>query len=154
MIVFDLRCAAQGHVFEGWFGSTADYEAQQERGLVSCPLCGSADVAKAAMAPAVPAKGNSRPDMQISARADMFAAAPAEVKAMLAAAAAVQKKLLAGSESVGARFADEARAIHLGEKHARPIHGRASRAEAVELIEEGIAIAPLPFAVPDAAEEN
>jgi hypothetical protein len=111
-----------------------------------------ADVAKAMMAPAVPAKGNSRPDPEKAA--DLFAAAPAEVKAMLAAAALVQKTLLAGSESVGARFADEARAIHLGEADARPIHGRASRDEARALIEEGVEIAALPFPVPDPAAEN
>jgi hypothetical protein len=152
VIVFDLKCGGRGHVFEGWFGSSADFEEQKARGLVSCPLCGSADVAKAMMAPAVLAKGNSRPDPEKAA--DLFAAAPAEVKAMLAAAALVQKTLLAGSESVGARFADEARAIHLGEADARPIHGRASRDEARALIEEGVEIAALPFPVPDPAAEN
>ena len=58
MIIFDLKCAPQGHVFEAWFGSTDDYEAQRARGLVSCPLCGSAEVDKAPMAPRVGAKGN------------------------------------------------------------------------------------------------
>ena len=152
MIVFDLRCGRRGHVFEAWFGSSADYEDQKARGLVNCPMCGSADVGKAIMAPAIPAKGNKRagPDRA----ADLFAAAPAEVKAVLAAAAAVQKKLIAGSESVGARFADEARAIHLGEAEPRPIHGRATPDEARALAEEGVDFAPLPFPVPDAAEEN
>jgi hypothetical protein len=153
MIIFDLKCGSQGHVFEAWFGSSGDYESQRERGLVSCPLCGSADVAKAPMAPAVPAKGNTR-SAALSPPSDTFTAAPAEVKAMLAAAAAVQKKLLEGSEAVGARFADEARAIHLGEAPQRPIHGRASPEQAEALADEGIAIAPLPFPVPDAAEEN
>jgi hypothetical protein len=153
VIVFDLKCAARGHVFEGWFGSSADYEDQQARGLVSCPLCGSGEVAKAVTAAAVPAKGNSRRAWP-GPGADFLAGTPAEVKAMLAAAAAVQKKLLAGSEGVGARFADEARAIHLGEAEARAIHGRATPDEAASLVEEGIAIAPLPFPVPDAAEEN
>ena len=153
MIIFDLKCAAQGHVFEGWFGSSEDYEAQQARGLVSCPLCGSAEVSKAPMAPAVPAKGNARSG-EVLPPSDLFSAAPAEVKAMLAAAAAVQKKLLAGSEGVGDRFADEARAIHLGEADARPIHDRATREQAESLVEEGVAIAPLPFPVADPAEEN
>ena len=152
MIVFDLKCGGRGHVFEGWFGSSADYEDQKTRGLVSCPLCGSADVTKAMMTPAVPAKGNSRAEPNKAA--DLFAAAPAEVKAMLAAAAAVQKRLLASSEGVGARFAEEARAIHLGEADARAIHGRASPEEARALIEEGVEIAPLPFPVPDPATEN
>ena len=59
MIVFDL-CCADGHRFEGWFGSSEDFAAQQARGLVACPTCGSAEVAKAPMAPAVPKKGNQR----------------------------------------------------------------------------------------------
>lgn len=153
MIIFDLKCGAGGHVFEGWFGSSADYEEQQARGLVSCPLCGSTEVDKAVMAPAVPAKGNRRTAAGAGAT-DLVTAAPAEVKAMLAAAALVQKKLLAGSESVGSRFADEARAIHLGEADARPIHGRATPDEALALAEEGVEFAPLPFPVPDASEEN
>jgi hypothetical protein len=137
MIIFDLKCG-QGHVFEGWFGSSADYDDQQARGLVTCPMCGAAEVSKAPMAPAVPAKADASPG----------------VKEMLAAAAAVQKRLLEGSDAVGARFADEARAIHHGEAANRPIHGRATRAEAVSLVEEGVPIAALPFPVIDPADEN
>ena len=153
MIIFDLKCASQGHVFEGWFASSADYEDQQERGLLTCPLCACPQVSKAPMSPAVSAKANTLPAAP-SPTSNLFSAAPAEVKAMLAAAAAVQKKLLAGSESVGDRFADEARAIHLGEADARPIHGRASRDEAQALIDEGVEIAALPFPVPDPTAEN
>ena len=40
MIVFDLSCD-QGHRFEGWFGSSGDFADQRERGLLSCPQCGS-----------------------------------------------------------------------------------------------------------------
>jgi len=147
VIIFDLRCAPAGHVFEAWFGSSADYEDQRGRGLVACPVCGSAEVAKAPMAPAVPAKSNAAP-------ASHFSAAPEQVKAMMAAAAAVQKQLLATSESVGERFADEARAIHLGEADRRPIHGRATRAEAESLIDEGIPVAPLLFPVAEPGTEN
>ena len=141
MIIFDLRCRAQGHVFEAWFGSSDDYEAQQGRGLVSCPVCGSAEVAKAPMAPSVGVKGNRT-------------ASPRQVKEMLAAAAGAQKRLLEGSEPVGERFSDEARAIHLGEAEARAIHGRATPAEARSLIEEGVPIAPLPFPVTEPGTEN
>jgi hypothetical protein len=148
VIIFDLKCAA-GHVFEAWFGSTADYEGQKKRGLVACPLCGSAEVAKAPMAPAVPAKGNSRPTAP-----EGVSGGPADVKAMLAAAAAMQKKILEQSEGVGERFADEARAIHLGEKQARAIHGRATREQAESLVEDGIPVAPLPFPVAEPGTEN
>ena len=151
MIIFDLKCAPSGHVFEAWFGSTADYEAQKARGLVSCPLCGSPDVDKAPMAPAVGAKGNSKAP---AATPDLYSGDAAQVKAMLAAAAAMQKKLLAGSEGVGDRFADEARAIHLGEAEVRAIHGSATRAQAESLIEDGVPVAPLPFPVADPGAEN
>ena len=133
MIIFDLKCGAQGHVFEAWFGSSEDYEAQAARGLVSCPICGAAEVDKAPMAPRVGAKGNQADGIP-----------PAAVKAALAGMAEVQKQLLAGSEHVGDRFPNEARAIH----------GRASPTEAASLRDEGIPIAPLPFAVPDPGTEN
>ena len=143
MIIFDLKCAAQGHVFEAWFGSTEDYEGQRATGLVACPICGGADVDKAPMAPKVGAKGNQG-----------GGPSPAAVKAMMSDMAAAQKTLLETSEHVGDRFPDEARAIHLGEAEARSIHGRATAADADSLRDEGIPIAPLPFPVPDPGEEN
>ena len=163
MIIFDLKCAPGGHVFEAWFGSSGDYEQQQARGLVSCPLCGSDDVGKAVMAPSVGAKGNrsrspapepGREESEAKAAPELYSGDPESVKTMLAAVAAVQRKLLEGSESVGDRFAEEARAIHLGEKEKRAIHGKASRAEAESLIEDGIPVAPLPFPVVEPGEEN
>lgn len=141
MIVFDLRCAIQGHVFEGWFGSSEDYEAQRARGLVSCPVCGGGEVEKAPMAPNVAAKGNSAPDA-------------ASVKKALAEMADLQKRMLEKSDNVGDRFPDEARAIHLGEAEARAIHGRATPEEAKNLTDEGVPVAPLPFPVVEPGEEN
>ncbi|HWT13679.1 MAG TPA: DUF1178 family protein [Allosphingosinicella sp.] len=143
MIIFDLKCDPQGHVFEAWFGSSADYEEQGRRGLLCCPICGSAQVGKAPMAPQVGPKGNARSDVS-----------PAATKAMLAEMAKLQKKMLEQSDFVGDRFPDEARAIHLGEAEARAIHGRASRADAESLAEEGIPVSPLPFPVPEPGEEN
>jgi hypothetical protein len=164
MIIFDLKCAPAGHVFEAWFGSSGDYEDQQARGLVACPLCGSEQVSKAVMAPSVGAKGNrSRPvaspvsdhaGQAGPASPELFSGDPESVKTMLAAVAAVQRKLLEGSESVGDRFAEEARAIHVGDKEKRAIHGRASREEAESLIEDGIPVAPLPFPVVEPGDEN
>ena len=152
MIIFDLKCGSGGHVFEAWFGSSEDWESQKARGLVSCPLCGAGEVEKAVMAPNVAPKGNRMP---AATRApELFSGAPERVKAMLAAAAAIQRKMLENSESVGARFAEEARAIHLGEAEARAIHGHATRAEAESLIDEGVPVAPLPFPVAEPGEEN
>ncbi|MDO9489909.1 MAG: DUF1178 family protein, partial [Sphingomonadaceae bacterium] len=123
MIVFDLRCA-HAHVFEAWFGSSDDYEGQRTRGLVACPICGDTDVAKAAMAPAVPAKGNRAPSAGSASTPQPVAAHPPEmVKAMLAAMAEVQAKVEANCDYVGDRFADEARAIHHGERESRGIYG-------------------------------
>jgi len=144
MIVFDLRCAPQGHVFEGWFGSSAEYEAQRAGGLVACPVCGSAAIAKAPMAPRLASGAAAAADEP----------SPAAIKAMLAAMAKLQKQQLAKSEPVGDRFPDEARAIHLGEAEARAIHGRATRADAASLAEDGIPVAPLLFPYVEPGEEN
>ena len=164
MIIFDLKCAPAGHVFEAWFGSSGDYEDQQARGLVACPLCGSEEVTKAVMAPAVGAKGNrARPAAAPvldhaegvgAGSGQLLSGDPESVKTMLAAVAAVQRKLLEGSESVGDDFAEEARAIHAGDKEKRAIHGRASRADAESLIEDGIPVAALPFPVVEPGDEN
>lgn len=143
MIIFDLKCVGQGHVFEAWFGSSEDYADQKGRGLVSCPLCGSAEVEKAPMAPAVGAKGNQNQGLP-----------PEQMKALLGAMAEAQKKMLESSEHVGQRFVDEARAIHLGEAEARAIHGQATPEQADELREEGIPVAALPFPVIPPETEN
>jgi hypothetical protein len=126
MIVFDLQCEESGDRFEAWFRSSADYEDQRERGLVQCPMCQSNRVAKAPMAPRVPKKGNTLNLGQL---------------------AAFQAELLKGSDWVGDRFAEEARAMHLGEIEQRPVHGNATAAEAKSLIEEGIPVAPLPLPI-------
>jgi hypothetical protein len=148
MIVFDLKCG-DGHVFEAWFGSSEDYEDQRGRGLVQCPLCGSGEVGKAVMAPSVGRKGNSG-----AAEAGMVTSDPQAVKAMLTALAEAQKRVLANSDFVGDRFAEEARAIHVGESANRAIHGRATPAQTQSLIEDGISVSPLPFPVIEPGQEN
>ena len=146
MIVFDLKCS-EAHVFEAWFDSSADYEAQKARGLVSCPMCGSEDVDKAVMAPAVSAKGNR-------------IVPSAERQAETARLQALRAEVEANCDYVGRNFASEARARHQTAESAdepadpekpgailppRGIYGEASLAEAVDLISEGIPVAPLPF---------
>ena len=152
MIVFDLRCARTGHVFEAWFGSTEDFEAQQARGLVCCPLCGDQDIEKAVMAPRVGAKGNQLPAVQMSA--PMIAPSPELAKDMLRTLAEMQRRILEQSDYVGERFADEARSIHLGEAPARSIYGKASPDETRSLLEEGIDVAPLLLPVVVPGKEN
>lgn len=147
MIVFDLKCSG-GHVFEAWFGSSADYEAQRGKALIACPVCGDASVEKAVMAPNVAAKGNQRSD------APSPAAGRPDPKALMAALAEAQAKMLEGSKWVGLAFADKARAMHLGEEPHATIHGQASVAEAKALIEEGVPVAPLPLPVVPPEQRN
>ena len=128
MIVFDLQCQDSGDVFEAWFQSGADYEEQSARGLVQCPVCQSTRIAKAPMAPRVPAKSSGEPSP-------------------LALLAEAQAAALKDSEWVGDRFAQEARAIHQGESEARAVHGNATVAEAKSLIDDGVPVAPLPLPV-------
>jgi hypothetical protein len=148
MIVFDLSCHA-GHRFEGWFGSSADYEDQRGRGLLACPHCGSAEVVKAPMAPAVPAKGNARAEAHLPAPTRPMANTPMppEMQKALEALAKAQAEVLKNSTWVGDKFADETRKMHYGERDEAPIHGQATLAEAKALIEEGVPVAPLPFPV-------
>lgn len=148
MIVYDLSCR-DGHRFEGWFGSSADFEDQRARGLLCCPGCGSSDVTKAPMAPAVPAKGNSKQEVlpPESPRPMANTPMPPEMQKALAALAKAQAEALKNSTWVGDKFAEETRKMHYGERDEAPIHGQASLAEAKALIEEGVPVAPLPFPV-------
>lgn len=160
MIVFDLACAPAGHVFEIWFGSSSDYEGQKARGLVTCPYCGATDVDKAVMAPNVAAKGNQRSTASLpvpASDAPVPAAtmpSPEQFKELVSKLAEVQTKMLEGSDYVGGKFAEEARSMHFGEQDSRPIHGETSSDEAKALIEEGIAVAPLPLPVRRPGREN
>lgn len=146
MIVFDLSCA-DGHRFEGWFASGDDFAVQRERGLVECPQCGSPEVAKAPMAPAVPRKGNQRVAPAETKQPVAGGAMPVEVAEALGKLAKAQAQALARSTWVGDKFAEQSRAMHYGERDAETIHGRASLREAQELRDEGIPVAALPFPV-------
>ena len=155
MIKYQLKCK-NDHTFEGWFASSADFTAQAGRGLVSCPVCGSVEIGKAPMAPRVPRKGNQlvaaptkapAPTPEAPATAVAGGTLPPEAAQMMQALVTLQQQMVANSRWVGDRFAEDARAMHYGDKPAAPIHGRASREEAESLSEEGIAVAPLPFPV-------
>jgi hypothetical protein len=148
MIVFDLSCTG-GHRFEGWFGSSADFEDQRDRGLLTCPTCGVSAVTKAPMAPAVPAKGNARAEVlpPEGPRPMANTPMPPEMQKALVALAKAQAEALRNSTWVGDKFAEETRKMHYGERDEAPIHGQASLAEAKALIEEGVPVAPLPFPV-------
>ncbi|MEO0699066.1 MAG: DUF1178 family protein [Pseudomonadota bacterium] len=153
MIVFDLTCE-HGHRFEGWFGSSDDFESQLSRGLVACPECGTSAVMKAPMAPAVPAKSNTKAERLPVAKARDDSKAPvanhempAEVQQAMAKLAEAQAAALKNSTFVGGDFAKQSREMHYGERDETPIHGQATLKEAKELVDEGVPVAPLPFPV-------
>ena len=130
MIRYQLVCK-KNHSFEGWFRDSAAYEAQAKKGLLSCPNCDSKKITKAPMAPAVSKKGE-------------LAEAAAKAKTMREFVLNVRKHVEENAEYVGNRFPDEARAIHYGDAEERQIYGEATLGDARELIEEGIAVAPIP----------
>lgn len=159
MIVFDLQCQANGHRFEGWFASSDDYARQQERGLVSCPECGAVDVIKAPMAPRLARKGNQLPAPVPSAPPPSTqpmanGKLPPEALKVMQAMAAMQAEALKQSTWVGDNFAEDARAMHYGERDAEPIHGEATIEQAKELWDEGIEVMPLPFPVAPPGKAN
>jgi hypothetical protein len=155
MIRYALACD-NGHDFESWFPSSASYDAQAERGLVECPLCGSAKVGKQLMAPALGRKGSLKaeperptvpPPSVPSAPAPMALLSEREqaIRAMLKA---VREHVTKTADYVGDSFADEARKMHYGESEHRSIYGQANLNEAKALIEEGIEVHPIPI-LPD-----
>lgn len=131
MIRYNLICA-KDHEFEGWFSSSSDYDDQAASGLVSCPACGTKKVEKAIMAPAVK---TARKAEARDAKAAM---------AMTAMAAKIRSEIGKNCENVGDNFAEEARAIHYGEKPERGIYGSTTPEESAELQDEGIEAHPLP----------
>jgi hypothetical protein len=134
MIRFSLRCD-QAHRFDSWFGSGADFDRLSSSGLLACAVCGSMQVEKDLMAPAIAA--SAPPD---SAGPLSAPASPAEQ-----ALAELRRRIESESEDVGRGFAAEARRIHEGSAPQRPIIGEARPAEAKALIEDGIPVAPLPW---------
>ena len=138
MIKYNLICRAD-HEFEGWFSSSSDYEVQRKKRLVQCPHCGSAKVEKAIMAPNV--STSRKKDAIASQQKDAQKTAMAM---MNKAAQTIRKDIEDKCDYVGDKFADEARAIHYGEKEERGIYGKATLEEATELQDEGVTIAPLP----------
>ena len=153
MKVLDLQCAHQ-HSFEGWFGSEDDYASQLARGLVNCPLCGDATIQKMLSAPrlnlrASRQQASAQHTDEPSTGADAGSTGVAlghvtPIPELQARFLRAMREVMANTEDVGERFADQARAMHHGDMDARSIRGRTSPEVALELIEEGISVLPLP----------
>lgn len=134
MIKYRLICDLD-HEFEGWFRDSADFDIQSDEGLIECPACGSGDVRKAVMAPAIARGKGSRQERLAAIHKDM-------ANAVERARTYVEKNF----DYVGEKFPEEARKIHYGESKERGIYGEASRKEVKALVDEGVQIAPLPGA--------
>ena len=146
MKVLNLQCG-EGHGFEGWFASHDDYDAQRSRGLLTCPVCNSAEVSKLPSAPRLNLGAEGpRPAASATVPAEAAPQALAQVSPQQLQAAWMKmvRHVMAHTEDVGTQFAEEARKIHYGEREERNIRGQASRAETEALLEEGIDILPLP----------
>ena len=163
MKVLDLQCLL-GHTFEGWFSSEDDFQQQLSSGFLSCPVCGEVQVAKLPSAPRLNLSGASdtpaapeRPPRSVGSGAAP-AATPAEAVAALppqalqAAWLHMVRRVMAHTEDVGQRFAEEARRMHYGEVQERGIRGQATAEQTAELLDEGIAVMPLP--IPDGFKDT
>lgn len=155
MIHYALRCGG-GHAFDGWFNGSAGFEAQAAQGLLTCPVCGGADVQRALMSPSLN-KGGLRRGGDIAATAEAAAPAPVvtdvasrattlplpdHVRAMLQR---IRTEVEKSCDYVGPEFANVARRIHVGEEPPRPIYGEATQEEAAALEEDGIETARVPW---------
>jgi hypothetical protein len=134
--VLDLHCSHH-HSFEGWFASEDDYQSQLSRGLVECPLCGDTAVSKKLSAPRLNL-GAAQPE----SRQEVISMPDASLQA---AWLKMVRHVMANTDDVGDRFAEEARRIHYGEAQERGIRGQASREETEALLEEGVGVLPLPI---------
>ncbi|HJV81747.1 DUF1178 family protein [Noviherbaspirillum sp.] len=130
MKVYNLSCE-HDHRFEGWFSSEGDFSAQLGKGLIQCPVCESHGIRKLPSAPRLNLSASQAPQTDVSTQIQ------AEVIEMM-------RKIVANSEDVGERFAEEARRIHYNEAPERAIRGTASKSECTALAEEGIEVMSLP----------
>jgi hypothetical protein len=135
--VLDLQCS-QLHVFEGWFASEDDFQSQLTRGLVSCPLCGDSVVTKKLSAPRLNLSTSATPQ-------EVAAANHSELAQLQSALLTMARHVVANTTDVGDRFPEEARKMHYGETEHRNIRGQATPEETEALIDEGIAVMPLPL---------
>ena len=143
MIRYDLVCE-HAHEFDGWFDSNDAYEDQHKKGYVSCPVCGSVEIAKQLMAPGIPAKKNKLKAEPEKTQNLLASSQTPEVKEFIKTVRKMRKEIEKSADNVGDNFAEEARKIHYKEAPARGIFGQATIGEAKELIEEGVEVMPLP----------
>lgn len=134
MIVFELTCPDH-HRFEGWFASGDDFESQKARGLLSCPICSDSSIEKLLTAKIGTSEAGLPRETQPTVRVKV--AQPRNISELI-------DVILLNTENVGEEFPAEARRMHYMETPRRNIRGVATREETEDLLEEGIAVMPLP----------
>ncbi|WP_170416638.1 DUF1178 family protein [Ruegeria atlantica] len=140
MIQYSLKCS-RDHTFDSWFQSAAAYDKLASTGMVTCVVCGDANVEKAIMTPRVRPARNAKTSEQQEKPIDVATPSP-DIEKVLAD---LRRKVEENSDYVGKDFAKEARKIHLGDAPERAIYGEAKPDEAKALIEDGVPVSPLPF---------
>jgi hypothetical protein len=144
MKVLNLRCS-NGHAFEGWFASDDEFMEQNGSGLLMCPLCADSVVTRLPSAPRLNLSGAREPQTTNEAAAPAPVAAESQTVVLQTMWMKAVRHVLANTEDVGERFAEEARRIHYGEAPARGIRGQVDAEQREELIDEGIEIFALPL---------
>ena len=133
MIVFNLICKICSVEFEGWFENTKEFNNQKRKKIINCPSCDSTSITKSLSAPNLPAKNNSKKNIQLK-------------KAFSNNIKKYKKIVEKNFEYVGDKFTEEAKKMKYGEKEERPIYGEATIEQTKELAEEEINVVPLPWA--------
>jgi hypothetical protein len=148
MIRYSLTCE-HDHVFESWFRDSAAFDSQSRDSLVSCPVCGSADVKKSLMAPSVVT--SRRKSVTPAAPVPAPTPDPAPVALLDERAQKLRnlmrelrEHVMRTTDDVGPAFPEQARKMHEGEMEHRAIRGEASADDVQALLEDGIDIMPLP----------
>ena len=141
MKVLNLRCS-NGHGFEGWFASDDEFMEQNGGGLLQCPLCADSVITRMPSAPRLNLSGAREPEQAAAAATPGADVPAADLQALWMMAV---RHVLAHTEDVGERFAEEARRIHYGESALRGLRGQVDAQQRDELIEEGIEIIALPI---------
>ncbi len=146
MIKYSLSCE-NSHEFEGWFSNSGDFDTQQKRGLVSCPLCNSGKISKSLMTPSISTAGptGSIPSKtQSESTLATNTNAPPGSAELMKQLRGFRDHIESNAENVGNKFSEEARKIHYGEADKRGIYGQASKEDVRDLVDEGVEVMPLP----------
>lgn len=137
MISYTLQCRESGHRHEADFPSIAAYEKLEKAGALACPCCGSHNIERAPMAPAIARAGGGGP------------AAPAPAQNVLEA-------LRPYCVDVGERFPEVARALADGRAEAegvpkgKGVIGKTTLGDVEKLRAEGVRVGVIPLSKLDA----